>query len=200
MPARGPSFKRRQTVSPTRHQAVVIARHAGAADVGTDVVDAAGRRLADLPAQCRTAGAVAAHAGFVGSHVFLRDKVELRVILGGEARPSGRVGAAGATGLAIEGNRVGALLWRRKIPCDRQGKQPWRRFPAGILLQGRYFFFGLRGGASAGDLNRSVPASAASPVFGAAAGLAGFTAAAGAAGWPLAENLIAISILVRETR
>lgn len=64
----------------------------------------------------------------------------------------------------------------------------------------RYFFLPvLRAGASADDLNRSVAGSAASLAF-AAAGLAGFAAGAGAAGWSLAENLMAMSVLVGETR
>ena len=73
----------------TRHQAIVATGHAGAADVRSDLVDAAGGRLADLAGKRRATHAVAAHACFVGGHMFLRDPVELRVVLGREARPFG---------------------------------------------------------------------------------------------------------------
>lgn len=71
----------------TCHQAIVVAGHAGAADIGTDFVDAASCHLANLARQCRTAHAFTAHPGFVGRHIFCGDQIKLRVILGGEARP-----------------------------------------------------------------------------------------------------------------
>ncbi len=78
-----------QPVRLARHQAVVAAGHAGAADVGADVINAASGMLADLAGQSRTAHAVAAHTGFVGSDEFLRNAVELRIVLGRKARPFG---------------------------------------------------------------------------------------------------------------
>src|ERR1700760_3618650 len=96
------TLEHRQSVSPTRHQAIVVAGHAGATDIGTDLVDATSGRLADLPGKCGTAHAITAHAGFVGRHEFLRNPVELRVVFGREAWPFGRIGTAGAAALAIE--------------------------------------------------------------------------------------------------
>lgn len=108
-----------QPVRLARHQAIVVAGHAGAADIGANIVNAASGSFADLAGERGTTHAVAAHAGFVGGHVFCRNQVELRVILGGEARPFGRIGTAGATALAVkQGDRAGT----RKV--SSQGKQP----------------------------------------------------------------------------
>lgn len=79
----------RQPMRLARHQAFGVAGHAGAADIRSQVIDAASSRLADFARQSRTAHALTAHAGQVGRDIFLRDAIELRVILGGEARPLG---------------------------------------------------------------------------------------------------------------
>ena len=109
---------------PTRHQALVIAGHAGAADIRAQFIDAASGRLADFACKSRAARAVTAHAGQVGRYIFFRDPVELRVILGGEARPLGRIGTACAAALAVEGGRQQAA-WRKNgkvaISVLRQG-------------------------------------------------------------------------------
>src|SRR5258708_10613490 len=83
-----------------RHRAFGIAGHAGAADLGPRRIDRARRRDADLARQRRTAIAVAAHPRQSFIDELFRNQVELRVILGGEARPVLRIAAAGPAGLA----------------------------------------------------------------------------------------------------
>ena len=99
----------RQPVRGPCHQALLVAGHAGTADIGARFIDAASGRLADFAGQGRTAHALAAHAGQVEGYIFFRNAVELRVILGGEAWPLGRIGTARAAALAVE-ERCGVAL------------------------------------------------------------------------------------------
>ena len=188
----------RQPMRRPRHQAVVAAGHAGAADIGAEIIDAAGRMFAHLAGERRTSAALAAHSGLVGRYQLGRNAIELLVVLGREAWPVGRIGAAGAAALAVEDrDRAGILVDRHKGLAG-QAERPRRDGCAtGVPRQGRYFFLVLRAGASAGDLNRSVATSGAS---GFAAGLAGLAAAGGAAGWSLAENFMAMSVLAGKAR
>ena len=188
----------RQPMRRPRHQAVVAAGHAGAADIGAEIINATGRMFAHLSGERRTSAALAAHSGLVGRYQLGRNAIELLVVLGREARPVGRVGAAGAAALAVEDrDRAGILVDRHKDLAS-QAERPGRDGCAtGVPRQGRYFFLVLRAGASAGDLNRSVATSGAS---GFAAGLAGLAVAGGAAGRSLAENFMAMSVLVRKAR
>ena len=120
---------------PARHQTLGIARHAGTADVRSDVVNAASRRFADFAGQGRTAHALAVHARQVGRYIFFRDAVELRIVLGGEAWPFGRIGTARAAALAVE-ERSGLVL-RGKACGSGQGEQPRPdRIAIGFLQQG----------------------------------------------------------------
>ena len=117
-PSRG-EITKRHPMRLARHQAIVAAGHAGAADIRADLVNAAGRVLANLAGQRRTAHALAAHAGQVSRHEFFRDPVELRIVFHREAWPFGGVGTAGAAALTVE-DYDRALIARQKVWCVSQ--------------------------------------------------------------------------------
>jgi len=181
------------------HQAIVAAGHAGAADVGAEIIDAAGRVLAHFASERRTPAALAPHAGLVGGNQFGRNAIELFVVLSREAWPVGRIGATGATALAVEDcDRVGILVDKHRGPPGQADQPGWDGRATGVPWQGRYFFLVLRAGASAGDLNKSVATSTGASGF--AGGLADLAVAGRAAGRSLAENFMAMSVLVRKAR
>jgi hypothetical protein len=71
----------------SRHQAGVIARLTGSADVRPYAVDRARRRDPDVPHQGRAAIAVAAHPSALVIDEGARNQIKRRVILQGESRP-----------------------------------------------------------------------------------------------------------------
>src|SRR5574338_1020492 len=83
-------------MAPARHVALLVARLAGAADVGADVIDRAGGRFADLAGEGGATVAGPAHAGAVRRDQRFGNARQRRVILEAEARPIGRIGTAGA--------------------------------------------------------------------------------------------------------
>ena len=83
-----------------RHVAFGIAGQAGPAHFRPDLIDPARGMRAHFTGQRRAAIALAAHTGQPVVDEFFRNEIELRVILGGEARPVAGIRTAGATGLA----------------------------------------------------------------------------------------------------
>jgi hypothetical protein len=80
--------------------ACVVARQARTADVRPQAVDGARRRQSHVAHQGRAPIAVATHSREPGVDQCRRYHVEIGVVLGGEARPIARIGAACAAGLA----------------------------------------------------------------------------------------------------
>src|SRR4051794_8674730 len=100
----GPGVRRddelRQPVSAPRHRTFRIAGHAGPAHFWPHRVNPARCRYPYPPRQGRAALAVAAHSGELLIDELLWDPLERGIVLGGEARPIPRIGAAGAARLA----------------------------------------------------------------------------------------------------
>ena len=87
-------------MAPPRNQAFRVARHAGAADIGAQIVDRAAGRFSDLALEGGTAIALAAHPSATPIDEGVGNTRERRLALKRESGPFGRIGAAGTAALA----------------------------------------------------------------------------------------------------
>jgi hypothetical protein len=122
------------------HGTFGIAGHAGPADLGTNGIDQAGGRHPDPAGQRGTAVAVATHARSSLVDEFLRNEIERGVILGGKARPVGRMRAAGAARLARAFDCHGRIIlfharWPNVAVQKSESLQP-ASSSCGLLNQG----------------------------------------------------------------
>jgi hypothetical protein len=105
--------KGRQTEAMARHRAGLIAGLTRAAHVGPLSVNAARRCDADLAEKSAATLAIATHAAHRVGHEFRRQARDIGIILKGEARPVGSVGAARSARVA--GRWDGGIRQSRNI-------------------------------------------------------------------------------------